>query len=163
MRRRTGGGPSGDMPRSSQCLPLRACGARPSPGGYPSEDGLAGEGPEIARRAVFSEGCALRVRVGRPYVCRGITYSWEANEARWPRGHMPRSSASVPSGRAEPAPPRGGQARVGWANGENPEITRGAIFSEGRGLRARKCRPRGSRGMDLCTSTQHFSRPGVRP
>jgi hypothetical protein len=117
----------------------------------------------ITRSVVFSEGCALRVRVGRPYVCRGITYSWEANEARWPRGHMPRSSASVPSGRAEPAPPRGGQARVGWANGENPEITRGAIFSEGRGLRARKCRPRGSRGMDLCTSTQHFSRPGVRP
>jgi len=51
---------------------------------------------------------------------------------------MPRSNRSLPSGRAEPAPPGGGQARVGWANGENPEITRGAIFSEGRGFRVRK-------------------------
>ena len=44
----------------------------------------------------------------------------------------------LPCGRAEPAPPGGGQARVGWANGENPEITRGAFFSEAYALRVRK-------------------------
>jgi len=31
-------------------------------GGKPSPDGLAEESPETMREAVFSEGCALRVR-----------------------------------------------------------------------------------------------------
>jgi len=53
----------------------------------------------------------------------------------------------LPCGRAEPAPPGGGQAMVGWANGENPEITRGAIFSEGRTLCVRVGRPYSSRGI----------------
>ena len=51
--------------------------------------------------------------------------------SRWPKGQMPRSSASVPRGRAEPAPPRGGPARVRWPRGENPGIMRGEVFRRG--------------------------------
>jgi len=35
--------------------------------------GLAGKRPEIARKAIFSEGLGLRVRVVRPSASRGIT------------------------------------------------------------------------------------------
>jgi hypothetical protein len=50
-------------------------------------------------------------------------------------------------GRAEPAPPRGGQAAGERPYGEMPEMTRKAIFSEGRGLRVRIARPYASRGI----------------
>jgi hypothetical protein len=56
---------------------------------------------------------------------RGQTNAW------WPRGHMPRSSASVPHGRAEPAPPRRGQSQCAWPSGENPGIMRGEVFRRG--------------------------------
>ena len=61
-------------------------------------------------------------------------------KAGWPTGHMSRSSASPPCGRAEPAPPRG--ASLGerpW--GVNPGITRRVLFSEGRTLCVRMARP----------------------
>jgi hypothetical protein len=35
--------------------------------------GLAGKRPETRRRAIFSEGRGLRVRVVRPFASRGIT------------------------------------------------------------------------------------------
>jgi len=60
---------------------------------------------------------------------------------------MPRSSQCLPRGRAEPAPPRRGEAQRGWPSGEGPEITRKVIFSEGRGLRVRKYGPEANRGM----------------
>ena len=41
-------------------------------------------------------------------------------------------------GRAEPPPPRGGQSQVTGLAGEKPDMTRKAIFSEGRTLCARK-------------------------
>jgi hypothetical protein len=59
---------------------------------------------------------------------------------------MPRSSGSYPRGRAEPAPPRGGQALHGRPSGERPETTRETVFSEGRGLRVRKHGPDVNRG-----------------
>jgi len=41
----------------------------------------------MAREAFFSEGCALRVRVARPYVRRGIPFSPHAlTMNRWPIG-----------------------------------------------------------------------------
>jgi hypothetical protein len=64
-----------------------------------------------------------------------------------PVGTCPESSQNVPSGRAEPAPPRGGLSELGWPSGENPGITRKMVFSEGRGLRARMARPDARRGM----------------
>jgi hypothetical protein len=104
--------------------------------------GLAGKRPEMARKAIFSEGRGLRVRVVRPHECRGIPFS-PNNEARgpWPTGHMPRSSPCAHRGRAEPAPPRGGPSRARWPCGENPGITQRSVFSEGRGLRVRVARP----------------------
>jgi len=50
-------------------------------------------------------------------------------------------------GRAEPAPPGGRQAQDAWPNGENREITRKAVFSEGRGLRARAAGPYQRQGV----------------
>jgi len=44
-------------------------------------------------------------------------------------------------------PLRGGQAKVRWPLGENPEITAKMVLSEGRGLRARVARPYASPGM----------------
>jgi hypothetical protein len=100
-----------------------------------------GEDLETMRGVIFSEGRGLRARVVRPHECRGIPF-WPDDEARgpWPTGHMPRSSRCAPCGRAEPAPPRG--ASVGErVFGENPGIMWRALFSEGRGFRARGARP----------------------
>jgi hypothetical protein len=78
----------------------------------PRRDGLPEKGPGIARKAVFSEGRTLCVRVARPHECRGIPFAADGlRMSRWPKGHMPRSSPSPPCGRAEPAPPRNGQAK----------------------------------------------------
>jgi|GEM_PF-2408842 len=52
-------------------------------------------------------------------------------------------------GRAEPAPPRGGQSQVTGLAGEKPDMTRKAIFSEGRTLCARMARPYADRGISL--------------
>jgi len=57
---------------------------------------------------------------------------------------MPRSSGSYPRGRAEPAP--WWDSELGWPHGENPGLTREALFSEGRGLRVRKHGPDASPG-----------------
>jgi len=35
--------------------------------------GLAGKRPEMARKAIFSKGRGLRVRIAMPYARRGIT------------------------------------------------------------------------------------------
>ncbi len=58
-----------------------------------SGQGLPGANRGTARRAVFSEGRALRVRVVRPSECGGISFPPD-DEAKgpWPKGDMPRSS-----------------------------------------------------------------------
>ena len=48
------------MTRVKPKPPTRACGARPSAGGEPRPDGLAGKGPET-ERGQFLEECALGV------------------------------------------------------------------------------------------------------
>jgi len=63
-----------------------------------------------------------------------------------PNGDMPGRSLSTPCGRAEPAPPRRGQSQCASPSGERPEMARKAVFSEGRGLRARVARPYSCRG-----------------
>jgi len=72
----------------------------------------------------------------------------------WARGwwfdeNKRRLCPGLLDGRAEPAPPRGGEAAGRWLRGEGPEVMREAIFSEGRGLRARVVRPYVSRGTSL--------------
>ena len=62
---------------------------------------------------------------------------------------MPRSSASVPRGRAEPAPPRGGRFELRWPCGEVPEMRRKVIFSEGRTPCVRVVWPSGCPGISL--------------
>jgi hypothetical protein len=46
-------------------------------------------------------------------------------------------------------PSRGGQSKLGWPSGENPGITRRAVFSEGRTLRVRKYGPNASPGISF--------------
>jgi hypothetical protein len=98
----------------------RACRARPSEGGQPGSDGLAGktrgqrEGRFSRRDALCASEMQARTEAEAQHDDRGQKNAW------WPRGHMPRSSASVPLGRAEPAPPRGGRPEVRRPRGENP-------------------------------------------
>ena len=104
--------------------------------------------PEMTRKAVFSEGRTPCVRIERPRECRGIPFAADGlTMSRWPRGHMPRSNPCHPRGRAEPAPPGVDGPRGDGFTGANPEMTRKAVFSEGRGLRVRVVRPHASRGI----------------
>ena len=52
-------------------------------------------------------------------------------------------------GRAEPAPPRRSQPQVTGLAGENPDMTRKLVFSEGRTLCARMARPDACQGIPL--------------
>jgi len=102
-------GPSGAMPRSTQCLPLRACGARPSGAGLAQHGWPCGENTGITRRAVFSEGRALRVRKYGPDANQGIPFPPDGfTISRWPRGPMPWSSQCLPSRACRARPSAGG-------------------------------------------------------
>jgi hypothetical protein len=68
--------------------------------------------------------------------------------AWWPNGAIPRWKGSVPSGRAEPAPP-GGRARGRRPSGEDPGLARRAVFSEGRTLCVRIAGSYGWQGPSL--------------
>jgi hypothetical protein len=134
------------MPRSNRSLP---CGrAEPAPpGGGLSELGWPSwESPEMTRKVVFSVGCALRVRVARPYVRRDIfifTPCVDDDSAAY-RGDGwmgPMVSLRACDGRAEPAPPRGGKPTTDGLAEEGPEMTPGVVFSEGRTLCVRVARP----------------------
>jgi hypothetical protein len=95
----------------------------------------------MTRKAVFSEGRTPCVRMVWPNVCRGIPFSrhGRAGPGR-PRGHA--RVEPIPFLRACGArPSAGGPSRLGWPCGEKPGIPRRAVFSEGRGLRARTVRP----------------------
>jgi hypothetical protein len=51
---------------------LRACGARPSAGGQSQCASPSGESAETTRKAIFSEGRGLRVRIARPGASPGV-------------------------------------------------------------------------------------------
>ena len=90
---------------------LRACGARPSAGGPFRLGWPCGEKPGIPRRAVFSEGRGLRARTVRPDEWQGIALPpVPLREAGGQEGAILGFAQCLPSGRAEPAPPRNGQA-----------------------------------------------------
>jgi hypothetical protein len=77
----------------------------PLQGSQPKTDGLAGKtraqrrGRFSRRDAVSASGCRGRNQAQAQHDNRGQTNAW------WPREHTPRSSASLPRGRAEPVPP----------------------------------------------------------
>jgi hypothetical protein len=79
----------------------------PLQGSQPKTDGLAGKtraqrrGRFSRRGAVSASGCRGRNQAQAQHDNRGQTNAW------WPREHTPRSSASLPRGPAEPAPPCG--------------------------------------------------------
>jgi hypothetical protein len=105
----------------ARCFPLRACGARPSRRGDPKRGGLAGEGPGMARKAVFSEGRTLCVRVARPRECRGIPFAADGlTMSRWPRGHMPRSSQCLPIRACGARPSAERRSKARWPRGGRP-------------------------------------------
>jgi hypothetical protein len=103
------------MPRSTQCLPLRACGARPSGAGLAQHGWPCGENTGITRRAVFSEGRALRVRKYGPDANQGIPFPDGFTISRWPRGPMPWSSQCLPSRACGARPSAGRPSRAGMA------------------------------------------------
>jgi len=101
--------------------------------GHRSWDGLAGKGPGIGDFLGGARSPRPRILAGRK-PGHPIPSGW-LKMSRWPREHMPRSSAGIPYGRAEPAPPRvrGWRGRVqgdGLA-GKGSETTRRAFLSEG--------------------------------
>ncbi len=112
MARSPGGGKA--FPAGVRSPPLRGMAKR-------RRGGLTGANPEMTRGAFFSEGRTPCVRVARPCASRGIPFPPDGlTIRRWPRGHMPRSSRGLPCGRAEPAPPRNGQAKARRPYGGKP-------------------------------------------
>jgi hypothetical protein len=93
----------------------------------------------------LSEGPALRVRIERPYA--SLEYGMiteERTNGRWPSREMLRSSVSLPRGRAEPAPPRDGQAMGTRPSGGKPRDGAKGGFLGG----MRSARPRGKAGHE---------------
>ena len=76
------------------------------PRGLAQHEWRCRENSEMTRKAVFSEGRTLCVRVARPHKCQGIPFlPLDDARGRWPTGHMSRSTPRLPCGRAEPANP----------------------------------------------------------
>jgi hypothetical protein len=122
----------------------RACGARPSAGGAKRGKRPIGERPEMMPRVVFSEGRGLRARVVRLDASRGMSPS----PAHW-REHGGKKTPdsgwrhALLCGRAEPAPPRGGQAGEKAYRGKARDYAKGDFLGG-----ARSPRPRGKVGCE---------------
>jgi len=111
---------------------LRACGARPSEGGL-AQRGWPSEGrSEMTRKAIFSEGRGLRVRIVRPCECRGIPFQPGLFRiGPWPKGSNVGVSV-MPSFRACGArPSEGGQTQRRWPHGGKPGDDAKGDFLEG--------------------------------
>jgi len=144
-----GKGPGGDGVSRSLEIPLRACRASPSAGDVsPTKTSLGGISYS-ARKAVFLEGRAPRVRMARPNECPG-NFSTADGQAssRWFNGG--RASVAVRrSPRACGATPFqgvGGPRQSGLA-GTRPGMARSVVLSGGRTLCVRKEGLDASQGM----------------
>jgi len=115
--------------------------AEPAPPRGSAQDAWpCGENPGITGRVVFSEGRGLRARVARPYASRGIPFPPdELTTSRWPGGGNVGVGVMSSSRACRARPSRGARAR--HPCGEDPGITRGWVFSEGRALRVRVAKP----------------------
>ncbi len=86
-------------------------------------------GPEMRRKAVFSEGCALRVRKYGPGANQGISSSPPGRRgARGQKVAMLWLAWPLPRGRAEFGPPRIGLAPGRWSCWVSPQEKEGEIF-----------------------------------
>jgi hypothetical protein len=108
--------------------------AEPAPPGVdgPRGDGFTGANPEMTRKAVFSEGRTLCVRVARPDASRGIPFP-PGDEARGRLAYRTHASVKpVSSSRACGARPsaRWTSEGEGALRKESPGMTRKAVFSE---------------------------------
>jgi hypothetical protein len=134
--------PRGPMPRSSRCLPLRACGARPSRGGQSKGRWPSGENPSITRRVIFSEGRDLRVRKHWPDANRCTTCSRRGKRtpSGLPGACLGQAGALVAGVRT---PPLRGEAdpNAAWLAGKGPGKAR-RRFSRRDALRASAWRGR---------------------
>jgi len=135
------------MPGRSQFRSRWACGARPSAGlVIRARMALRGKARDDAK-SDFLGGA----RSPRPYgqAVRKPGHNKIIGGKRIPGGQMGTCSGeanSVLAGVRSP-PVRGGAKRGKRPIGERPEMMPRAVFSEGRGLRARVARPDGSRGV----------------
>jgi hypothetical protein len=135
------------MPRSSQCLPLRACGARPSEGWtIQGKMALRGEPGDNAKGDFLGGTHSVRPRGEAGRKPRRVMIAGGDRRTEGPGWTCPGEANSLIVGVRSP-PLQGGQAQRGSPCGESPGITRRAIFSEGRALRVRKYGPDRNRGM----------------
>jgi len=98
--------PDGDMPRSSQGIPLRACRARPSAGGPTGGHGPCGGKPRDGARGRFLGGTRSARPHGKAERMPGHVMTTQGR-ARGPvayRGWRVGKTRAFPCGRAEPAP-----------------------------------------------------------
>jgi hypothetical protein len=110
-------------------------------------EGLTGANPEMTRKAVFSEGRTLCVRIERLGIMpRHLIPTDPLTKARWPSGDMPGGANAFPRA-CGARPSRGGRSKGRWPYGANPEMTRKAVFSEGRTLCVREYGSDASRGI----------------
>jgi len=140
--------PRGPMPRSSRCLPLRACGARPSAGGEPRVTWPCGGRPGDDARGDFLGGTRSarpRGKAGRKPSHVMIAGGW----AKRPVAKRTRVRVGVMrSLRACGARPSAkGQSRAGMPFRGNPEMARKTVFSEGRTPCVRMVKPHECRSI----------------
>ena len=81
-------------------------------------------------------------------------------KSRCRREAIARWRQTLPRGRAEPAPSQGGPSRARWPCEENPGITPGPLFSEGRTPCVRIARPCPCRGISLVEMVRQTA-PGL--
>ena len=107
-----------------------------------------GASPGITREGVFSEGRGLRARTARHDGLRKVSSMGEdRREAGCPTGTcLDQARAFLAGVRSPPLRGRAKRRREGLT-GANPEMTRKAVFSEGRTPCVRVARPHASRGI----------------
>ena len=106
--KRTPGGQMGTCSGEANSV-LAGVRSPPLQGDNARQDGLMGESPEMAPKAVFSEGRTLCVRIARPCPCRGISLvEMVGRTAPGLTGMCLVQAQACFNGRAEPAPPLGG-------------------------------------------------------
>jgi hypothetical protein len=116
------GWPTGHMPRSSRCLPIRACRARPS-ARWPSDGDKAFRAQTWRwRERRFSRRDALCASAWQgPTNAEAFHFhpTMRPEACGLPGTCLGQADAFL-SGRAEPAPPRGGQAKARRPYGSKP-------------------------------------------
>jgi hypothetical protein len=136
---------------------LRACGARPSAGGRAGGEALRGSAGDDAKGGFLGGTHSVRppIRAGRKP--GRVTLTDGSARAWWPeRGDIWFSV--MPSLRACGARPSAGGRAGGRPCGEVPQMTRKAVFSEGRTPCVRVARPHECRGIPFAADGLTMSR-----